>query len=372
MYVLFLLFSSSMSDGQDGDFVVQRARGVSTLNDMIRTNKGSSRSGGGNTDYRDDDTQSWYDGRRSRRDDDTRSHISQEDDTQSFRMYRRDSQYGSIQDLQQTERLPPAGMPSRFENRPAGRSRSRRNSISAEESQLTVENFGGSQDNLNFDYLQRNSEKEQRTHSGRKDSYENKSSVVDNNRMLVDKLQREAIEREKREFMFGSKNAIFPDESDPYQPQSTAHVPQTPYQQDMNSDSESDHSASKERMSKATSFAELSKGKDPSTGINFNYNKADDQKVNSNKKTASFGALPNQTTWKQQIEQTQGDDAKNIGDENMEPQMMASELHNVRMKLEEKRRRIESEKRKMEAVMNKQRQKMGKEAFMQAVQRGVS
>ena len=51
---------------------------------------------------------------------------------------------------------------------------------------------------------------------------------------------------------------------------------------------------------------------------------------------------------------------------------MASELHNVRLKLEEKRRRIENEKRKMEQAMNNQRQKMGKEAFMQAVVKGVS
>jgi calmodulin-regulated spectrin-associated protein len=46
---------------------------------------------------------------------------------------------------------------------------------------------------------------------------------------------------------------------------------------------------------------------------------------------------------------------------------MASQLHNIRMKLEEKRRRIESEKRRMEVVMSKQRQKMGKAAFLQAV-----
>lgn len=51
---------------------------------------------------------------------------------------------------------------------------------------------------------------------------------------------------------------------------------------------------------------------------------------------------------------------------------MASELHNVRLKLEEKRRRIENEKRKMEQAMTKQRQKLGKEAFMQAVVKGVS
>lgn len=46
---------------------------------------------------------------------------------------------------------------------------------------------------------------------------------------------------------------------------------------------------------------------------------------------------------------------------------MASQLHNIRMKLEEKRRHIESEKRRMEVVMSKQRQKVGKAAFLQAV-----
>ena len=140
-----------------------------------------------------------------------------------------------------------------------------------------------------------------------------------------------------------------------------------PYQQDM-SDSESDHSASKEKMTKATSFAELSKAS--AEQKNFSQSRANQM---NDRKTTSFSALPNQTTWKQQIEQTQGDeDSKHVGDENMEPQMMASELHNVRMKLEEKRKRIEAEKRKMEVVMNKQRQKMGKEVFMQAVQKGVS
>lgn len=46
---------------------------------------------------------------------------------------------------------------------------------------------------------------------------------------------------------------------------------------------------------------------------------------------------------------------------------MASQLLNVRLKLEEKRRHIESEKRKMELLLNKQRQRVGKAAFLQAV-----
>lgn len=37
------------------------------------------------------------------------------------------------------------------------------------------------------------------------------------------------------------------------------------------------------------------------------------------------------------------------------------------MQLEEKRRQIEQEKRKMEATMNQQQQKVGKAAFLQAI-----
>jgi len=83
--------------------------------------------------------------------------------------------------------LPPAGKPSNWETvsrrsstpqhqfappptstertTVAGR-RSRRNSINAEESQLTVENFGGSQDNLQF--IGRNPDKDVAVHVGRR------------------------------------------------------------------------------------------------------------------------------------------------------------------------------------------------------------
>jgi len=54
-------------------------------------------------------------------------------------------------------------------------------------------------------------------------------------------------------------------------------------------------------------------------------------------------------------------------DENGGSTIMASQLNNIRLKLEEKRRHIENEKRKMEVVMSKQRQKVGKAAFLQAV-----
>ena len=56
-----------------------------------------------------------------------------------------------------------------------------------------------------------------------------------------------------------------------------------------------------------------------------------------------------------------------LTDENGGNTIMASQLNNIRLKLEEKRRHIENEKRRMEVVMSKQRQKVGKAAFLQAV-----
>lgn len=56
-----------------------------------------------------------------------------------------------------------------------------------------------------------------------------------------------------------------------------------------------------------------------------------------------------------------------LADENGGNTIMASQLNNIRLKLEEKRRHIENEKRRMEVVMSKQRQKVGKAAFLQAV-----
>jgi calmodulin-regulated spectrin-associated protein len=53
------------------------------------------------------------------------------------------------------------------------------------------------------------------------------------------------------------------------------------------------------------------------------------------------------------------------------PDAMASQLNSVRLKLEQRRKRIEEEKRKMELVMARQREKVGQEAFLRAVIKGV-
>ncbi|KAK7069879.1 hypothetical protein SK128_011064, partial [Halocaridina rubra] len=368
---------SSVSDGQEGDFVVQRSRGLSTLSDMMRTQ----------SPRPSQDLDSHF-GSRSVTKEKFNLDSKEEELGERSRGLRR---HGSFTNSHPD--LPAAGMPSRYEERPHGRSRSRRNSISAEDSQLTIENFGGSQDNLN--YISRNPDKEPFAHSGRRDSGNvwegsqsregntrsesrtsrersterrldlHRRSMEDLDNRLVDKLERESLEKEKRESsQYTSKERL-------------SQLHRKNLVETVDSGSDSDVSFDREKqMTKATSFAELSKLKESlPSGINIIYMQTGEETgkksgKGSEKKT-TFAALPNQTTWKQQqIAQSLSDDNKSVGEENMEPQIMASELHNVRLKLEEKRRRIEGEKRKMEQAMNKQRQKLGKEAFMQAVVKG--
>lgn len=139
--------------------------------------------------------------------------------------------------------------------------------------------------------------------------------------------------------------------------------------------------------SKMASFADLSKQKviGDQKGIQIvymNYDKEDNAmpskssflnkkpgngNTNGEKKTTTFATLPNTTTWQQQSSNVQQQLDNHGGEDNPGHNVMASQLNDIRMKLEEKRRHIENEKRKMEIVVNKQRQKVGKAAFLQAV-----
>ncbi|XP_033127600.1 calmodulin-regulated spectrin-associated protein 1-B-like [Anneissia japonica] len=75
------------------------------------------------------------------------------------------------------------------------------------------------------------------------------------------------------------------------------------------------------------------------------------------------------TTWikkvKHESDSVPSIDAGNKTDNSWEPS--ASEMLQLRLKLEEKRRNIDREKRKMERNFNKQRQRVGKAAFMQII-----
>lgn len=314
-----------MSDGQEGDFVVQRSKGLSTLSDMMRTQSPRPSHDFDNIPYSS---------RSAAKEKLNMDSKEEELGERSRGLGRRGSFNNSHPDL------PAAGMPSRYEERPHGRSRSRRNSISAEDSQLTIENFGGSQDNLN--YISRNPDKEQFVHSGRRESSNmegplsregsmrpdsrssrersierrldlHRGSTEELDNRYVDKLEKEALEREKRDLsMYASKEKLLVQD----QMKSTIEV--------ADSGSESDVSFDRDKqMVKATSFAELSKLKEQlPSGINIIYMQSDkdDGSKRSSKgseKKTTFAALPNQTTWKQQTAQSHSDDNKSASGENI-------------------------------------------------------
>ena len=94
------------------------------------------------------------------------------------------------------------------------------------------------------------------------------------------------------------------------------------------------------------------------------------------KKTTTFAALPNQTTWSEfALKNSTGSSKSSTGSPatdttGSEPaegdaQTPQAEMLNIRMMLGESRRKIEGEKRKTEVQLSKQRQRVGKQAFMQ-------
>ena len=91
--------------------------------------------------------------------------------------------------FQHLNNIPVAGRPSESPRRTSyGGRRSRRNSVDENASQLSMENFGGSQDNLHM--LGRNPAKEMKTHSGRR------SEISDR---FIDNKELEEMEKHNRE-----------------------------------------------------------------------------------------------------------------------------------------------------------------------------
>ncbi|XP_076270911.1 calmodulin-regulated spectrin-associated protein patronin isoform X4 [Rhynchophorus ferrugineus] len=274
-----------------------------------------------------------------------------------------------------------AGKPSNWDEHRktsfAGR-RSRRNSMT-DDSQLTIENFGGSQDNINF--IGRNPDKEMTVHVGRKISAPNFPVAVENTPV------RSTLQDARGSFQLGYDNGCEEKQDDGSE--------KVKFRRQMSSgDITLKNSSDKEVTLKdlvdgdagnRMSFADLGKQKiiGENKGIHLVYMNDREEhpskssflnklsSTNGSEKKTSFAALPNTTTWQQQVNNIQSQESTSNGAETTGTgNVMSSELNDIRLRLEEKRRHIESEKRRMEVAMNKQRQKVGKAAFLQAVAKG--
>ncbi|XP_048508200.1 patronin isoform X5 [Athalia rosae] len=283
----------------------------------------------------------------------------------------------SVADDKVAARAEAAGRPSNWEDQRrssyAGR-RSRRNSVT-DDSQLTIENFGGSQDNLhNFG---RNPDKEVGGHVGRHNVTEPTLPA----RSSVQDVYGSGVQ------LILSDNGYSSEEPPKLKRQSSNSSLNNVALKNILHSNENDN-VDGNSSSKLASFAQLGRQNSEKV-INFTYSnqEKDDnllkkaggvvgkKQIQNNgntlaEKKTTFAALPNTTTWQQQSNQQMLQAESNNADENGGNTVMASQLNNIRMKLEEKRRHIENEKRKMEVVMSKQRQKVGKAAFLQAVTKG--
>ncbi|XP_062524367.1 patronin isoform X13 [Bombyx mori] len=291
----------------------------------------------------------------------------------------------------------PAGRPTRGEGRDsfAGR-RSRRGSVS-DDSQLTVENFGGSQDTLHF--AGRNPEKELAivtnvrkisAPAGPLDSYNPplRSSRQDirGSFQLFDDYNGAPDERFKVE-------RPPPQLSDPPAPlrrqRSTDAVnsPTTNYFTYKGGGDGGggggggggfylgDNRDATDGEAIKTSFADLNKIRTngDQTGAASQFGPVETEQTDR-RKTTTFSTPPlNTTTWQQQFlqqeNQLNGEEGAGEGGAGGGG-AMAAQLNNIRLKLEEKRRRIELDKRRAEQALSRQRQQLGHQAFLQAVTRG--
>ncbi|XP_014601145.1 PREDICTED: patronin isoform X5 [Polistes canadensis] len=282
----------------------------------------------------------------------------------------------SVADEKIISRAEAAGRPSNWEDQRrtsyAGR-RSRRNSVT-DDSQLTIENFGGSQDNLhNFG---RNPDKEVGVYTGKRSSTEPtlpaRSSVQDVygsgvQHILADNgYNNEEPSRLRRQASNSSLDNVAL--------KSILHSSENDNNDASTTKLSSFSNLSKQSMEKGINltYTDQDRGDDNSTTKSNVTNKKYGQSNGNGiaEKKTTFATLPNTTTWQQQSTQHSQQMENQSIDENGGNTVMASQLNNIRLKLEEKRRHIENEKRRMEVVMSKQRQKVGKAAFLQAVTKG--
>ncbi|XP_050079965.1 patronin isoform X2 [Anopheles maculipalpis] len=264
----------------------------------------------------------------------------------------------------------PAGRPSNWEESRktsfSGR-RSRRNSFS-DDSQLTIENFGGSQDQLNT--------------VGR---FERERKISNTSLTSIEPVvpARSSLADARGSIQFGYDT----DSGNEKQDRDTEKLPGSSSGTLRRHNSTTLHSNSSP-MSHSGDGSNTGRGGSSSverdlvdgdgtptivgssgTGLTVAASAvaAAEVELTPRRKT-SFATLPNTTTWQQQAISVQKMD--DVDDS--QPLEDATKISTIKLKLEEKRRLIEQEKRRIETAWTKQLQTVGKQAFLQAISKSKS
>uniref|UniRef100_A0A182SPF6 Uncharacterized protein n=1 Tax=Anopheles maculatus TaxID=74869 RepID=A0A182SPF6_9DIPT len=260
----------------------------------------------------------------------------------------------------------PAGRPSNWEESRktsfSGR-RSRRNSFS-DDSQLTIENFGGSQDQLNT--------------VGR---FERERKISNTSLTSIEPVvpARSSLADARGSIQFGYDT----DSGNEKQDRDTEKLPGSSSGTLRRHNSTTLHSNSSPMSHSGDGVNSTSRGGSTSverdlvdgdgtptivgssvTGIAVAAAAVTSAEVElTPRRKTSFATLPNTTTWQQQAISVQKMD--DVDDS--QPLEDATKISTIKLKLEEKRRLIEQEKRRIETAWTKQLQTVGKQAFLQAI-----
>ncbi|XP_053670027.1 patronin [Anopheles nili] len=257
----------------------------------------------------------------------------------------------------------PAGRPSNWEEsrKPSfsGR-RSRRNSFS-DDSQLTIENFGGSQDQLNT--------------IGR---FERERKISNTSLTSIEPVvpARSSLADARGSIQFGYDT----DSGNEKQDRDTEKLPGSTSGTLRRHNSTTIHSNNSPMVHSGGNNSaggsverDIVDGDGTSTmggagGMAIAAATAVSEVELTPRRKTSFATLPNTTTWQQQAISVQKmddvDDAQPLED--------ATKISTIKLKLEEKRRLIEQEKRRIESAWSKQLQTVGKQAFLQAISKSKS
>ncbi|XP_058055049.1 patronin [Anopheles bellator] len=259
----------------------------------------------------------------------------------------------------------PAGRPSNWEEsrKPSfsGR-RSRRNSFS-DDSQLTIENFGGSQDQLN---TVGRFERERKISNTSLTSIE---PVVPARSSLADA-------RGSIQFGYDTDSGNEKQDRDTEKPPGSGtlrrHNSTTLHSSGSGASGHGSTSGRGGSVERDLVDGDASSTMAPNVvggmAAAASAAAAADVELTPRRKT-SFATLPNNTTtWQQQAISVQKMDDV---DDN-QPLEDATKISTIKLKLEEKRRLIEQEKRRVESAWSKQLQTVGKQAFLQAINKSKS
>ena len=296
---------------EETDFVVKKSKNIPTLESVVsRKNMAEQEAGV-----------------KERLNQDTKSEERGESDRKPRKFV-----FNTSNEIQQA-----AGRPSERIESPSyakGR-RSRRNSIDDNQSQISLENIGGSFENLNV--LKRNPDKDMKVHSGRRQEEEQSLPVTNNANQQTFDIRK-----------FSEVSNVYPEND---------HLDNKQLDNKQLDELEGINEKLKARESPAADRTESFARRTSFADIKKNNNKTQNQFATSG---IQINFTHGQESYEKEAEQRKTRNNADFANEK-EKDTVNAKLNSVRLKLEERRNRIEAEKQKMEPGLFRQKMSVSRD-----------